>query len=122
VELLTAIPETDPFPSLDEIEKTLLDSVKSKEPYCSLLEGCILSDFEAEECRPAQCPFENKAACTYLESCFDPSVQTEYGIALGLLSEGEKLSEKIWDEKKEETTSASAEGGAKIQGWGVPAS
>lgn len=122
VELLTAIPETDPFPSLDEIEKTLLDSVESKEPYCSLLEDCILSDFEAEECRPSQCPFENKAACTYLESCFDPSVQTEYGIALGLLSEGEKLSEKIWDEKKEKAT---AEGGTKssgVQGWGVPAS
>mmetsp|Transcript_25112 Transcript_25112/g.37324 ORF Transcript_25112/g.37324 Transcript_25112/m.37324 type:complete len:525 (-) Transcript_25112:106-1680(-) len=127
VELLTAIPESDPFPPLEEIEQTLLDAVKSKEPYCSLLESCILSDYEAEECRPAQCPFENSAACTYLESCFDPSVQTEYGIALGLLSEGEKLSEKIWDEKKDDAATAStdADGGVKsagVQGWGVPAS
>ena len=126
VELLTAIPESDPFPSLEEIETTLLDSVKSKEPYCALLESCILSDFEAAVCRPAQCPFENAAACTYLESCFDSSVQTEYGIALELLSEGEKLSEKIWDEKEEhDATTENADGVAKstgVQGWGVPAS
>ena len=125
VELLSAIPESDPFPPLDEIEQTLLDAVKSKEPYCSLLESCILSDYDAEECRPAKCPFENPAACTYIEGCFDPSVQTEYGIALGLLSEGEKLSDKIWDEKKDETTAASTDASAKsagVQGWGVPAS
>ena len=76
--------------------------MKSKEPYCALLESCILSDYEADECRPARCPFENVAACSYLESCFDPSVQTEYGIALGLLAECDKLSEKIWVEKKEQ--------------------
>ena len=124
LQVLNAIPEADPFPSLDEIEKKLLDDVKNKEPYCFLLENCIMTNYEAEECRAEQCPFENKAACTYLQSCFDPSVQTEYGIALGLLSEGEKLSEKNWGEKKE-STSTSGEGGirrADVQGWGVPAS
>ena len=119
IEVLNAIPETEPFPSLDEIEKKLLDDVKSKEPYCSILESCILQDYEAEECRPEQCPFENKAACTYLESCFDPSIQTEYGVALGLLAEGEKLSEKDWDKKKEQASS-SADGG-NVKGWGIPA-
>ncbi|KAL7457070.1 hypothetical protein ACHAWC_009983 [Mediolabrus comicus] len=120
VETLNAIPESEPFPSLDEIEKKLLDDVKSKEPYCSILESCILNDYEAEECRPEKCPFQNKAACTYLESCFDASVQTEYGIALGLLVEGEKLSEKDWSLKKEQASSSAD--GATVKGWGVPAS
>ena len=125
VELLTAIPESEPFPELEEIEQTLVDRVTSKEPYCSLLESCVLSDFADEECRPAQCPFKSEAACAYVDSCFDPSVQTEYGIALGLLTEGEKLSEKVWDEASEEATNASTDGEAKsagVQGWGIPAS
>ena len=43
---LNAIPEADPFPTLDEIEGRLLDDVARREPYCGLIERCVLTDFE----------------------------------------------------------------------------
>jgi len=41
------------------------------------------------------CPFVNDAACIYVTSCFDGPVQDEYGLALGLIVEGETVMEKI---------------------------
>lgn len=94
LEELGAIPESDPFPSMAEIEARLLSDVNEVEPYCGLVESCILGNFEDEGCRPAMCPFRNEAACHYLMSCMDPNVQDEYGVALGLIERGEKLAEK----------------------------
>ena len=123
LEVLSAIPESDPFPSLEEIEKHLLDEVKKQEPYCGLIETCMVSNFEElEECRPEVCPFVNDAACTYLESCLDPTVQDEYGRALGLIKEGEKVMDQDFsvaggtvDDKASDTKSK-----AGVGGWGVP--
>ena len=80
---LAAIPESDPFPTLEEIEARLLDDVRGEEPFCGALEGCIAGDFEDAGCRVAGCPFENGAACRYVESCLDPRIQDEYGVGLG---------------------------------------
>ncbi|KAL9190450.1 hypothetical protein ACHAXT_007661 [Thalassiosira profunda] len=124
---LNAIPESDPFPSLEQIEARLVDDVKKTEPYCALVEGCILSNFEKEECRPDKCPFENEAACRYVGSCLDPRVQDEYGVALGLTTEGEKVLEKDFGGlgsgaagDKKAGAEAADKKKAGVAGWGVP--
>ena len=111
---LNAIPESDPFPTLDEIEGRLLDDVSKREPYCGLIEMCVLTNFEgtgtdgmtaveggpssssSSSCRPPKCPFATEAACAYVDCCLDPNVQDEYGVALGLIEEGERVSDQDW--------------------------
>ncbi len=139
LEILNAIPESDPFPTLDEIEEYLLDNVKSQEPYCGLIESCMATNFEKEEeCRPQKCPFENESACTYVESCLDPDIQNEYGVALGLIEKGETVLNKVWGDSSSGggdggsidnsstasdktsdglTTTASS---SSVGGWGIP--
>lgn len=138
LEILNAIPESDPFPTLDEIEQYLLDDVKSQEPYCGLIESCMATNFEKEEnCRPQQCPFENESACTYVESCLDPNIQNEYGLALGLIHKGETVLDKVWGNDNDgggsidnsgatsrktsdgATTTASSSS-SSVGGWGIP--
>jgi hypothetical protein len=65
------------------IEATILSLLAEKEPYCAILESCIVQDMKDEECRPKQCPFRNEIACRYLTSCNDPSIMVEYAEALG---------------------------------------
>jgi len=143
LDVLGRIPEADPFPSLEEIESTLMDNIKEEEPYCAAVESCALGNFEGPECRPEKCPFENDAACRYVESCFDPLIQAEYGVALGLLKEGERVMDQDWSadggslvtkgsgsgataaaagETAASGGSAATEGSASagVGGWGVP--
>ncbi|KAL3777945.1 hypothetical protein ACHAW5_008348, partial [Stephanodiscus triporus] len=119
---LNAIPESDPFPTLDEIEKRLLDDVKDREGYCGLIEGCVTTNFEDPSCRPLSCPFVNAAACTYVECCLEPNVQDEYGVALGLMKEGERVMDMDWSggiKKRGDGTYGGND--ASVGGWGVPA-
>jgi hypothetical protein len=100
---------------LDEIEGRLLDDVAKHEPYCGLIEMCVLTNFEgtgtdgmtvveggasssssSSSCCPPKCPFANEAACAYVECCLDQNVQEEYGVALGLIEEGGSVSNKDW--------------------------
>ncbi len=107
---------------MDEIEGRLLDDVAKREPYCGLIEMCVLTNFEgtgtdamtaveggassssssssssksSSSCCPPKCPFANEAACAYVECCLDQNVQEEYGVALGLIEEGESVSNKDW--------------------------
>ena len=127
---LAAIPDTDPFPSLQEIETHLLTKVKEDEPYCGIIENCIISNFEDNECRPQMCPFVNDAACTYVTSCFDGPVQDEYGLALGLIVEGETVMEKDFSSSSSSSvadvvigddTARTSDKAAGVGGWGVPA-
>lgn len=62
----------------------LQEAVPESEPYCMIVEECILSDYEKEECRPQQCPFQDPAACRYVSACLSPEIQTEYEAALKL--------------------------------------
>mmetsp|Transcript_17419 Transcript_17419/g.41819 ORF Transcript_17419/g.41819 Transcript_17419/m.41819 type:complete len:545 (-) Transcript_17419:100-1734(-) len=133
---LAAIPESDPFPTLAEIEATLMESVKKEEEYCGIIEPCITSNYEGGECRVQQCPFKNEAACDYVGSCFDPEVQNEYGVALKLIEEGKKVLDMDWsgssggsDVKGPTAATSSAEegiakegGAAGVGGWGIPVS
>lgn len=122
LEELAAIPESDPFPALEEIEATLMESIKKEEPYCGIIEPCITSNYEGGECRVQQCPFNNEAACDYVGSCFDPKVQDEYGVALGLIGEGTKVLDMDWSggsgggSVSSNGNGASASGGADAMG------
>lgn len=62
----------------------LNQSLPESEPYCLLVEDCILSDYAKEECRPAECPFKDPAACRYISACLAPDLQIEYASALNL--------------------------------------
>jgi hypothetical protein len=68
------------------IETTILRLLAEKEPYCGILETCIVEDMKDEGCRPKQCPFRNEVACRYLTSCNDPEIMAEYREALGFQS------------------------------------
>ncbi len=43
---LNAIPEVDPFLTLDKIKGMLLDDVVVHEPYCGQIKGCVLTNFK----------------------------------------------------------------------------
>ena len=62
----------------------LNEVIPESEPYCLLVEDCILSDYAKEECRPKQCPFRDPAACRYVSACLSPEMQSEYATALNL--------------------------------------
>ena len=115
VDELGLIPDDQPFPTMEEIEQHLVGTINATEPYCALIEACILTDYESEDCRPKTCPFKNQAACSYVQNCFRTDIQTEYALALGLISEGEKMStiEPGANDIQTEKTG--------VGGWGIPA-
>jgi hypothetical protein len=121
VEELSLIPDDQPFPTMDEIEQHLVDVINATEPYCALIETCIMTNFESVECRPKTCPFTNNAACSYLQSCFGPDIQNEYALALGLINEGESLSSADLNGLgvKSEATAGQSEN-SSVGGWGIP--
>lgn len=70
--------------TLAELEAELKIMIATAEPFCDSLEACIMGEFAAPECRATACPFQKEAACNYLSSCFDASVQNDYAVAMGL--------------------------------------
>ncbi|KAL3773084.1 hypothetical protein ACHAWO_006956 [Cyclotella atomus] len=121
VEELSLIPDDKPFPTMEEIEQHLVEVINATEPYCALIETCIMTNYENDECRPKTCPFKNDAACSYVQSCFGADIQNEYALALGLINEGETLSSI--DLKGSGVKSESAAGQSEnsgVGGWGIP--
>lgn len=119
VEELGLIPDDAPFPTMDEIEQHLVDVINATEPYCALVEACILSNYESEACRPTNCPFKNEAACNYVQSCFAADIQDEYALALGLISKGERLSTADLTSAGVSEVAGQAET-TSVGGWGIP--
>lgn len=68
----------------DNIEALIMEELSKKEPYCAILDQCIVSDMKDQKCRPKKCPFNNELACRMLNSCEDPSIVKEYADALKL--------------------------------------
>jgi hypothetical protein len=68
--------------AMNNLEQVLLDRIGQDEPYCVLLDQCIVTNFVDPACQPQQCPFRNQAACQYLTSCLNPSLQKEYEQAI----------------------------------------
>lgn len=81
------------FPSIDRITEADLNLfrnelpklVAKQEPYCAVVEDCIVGDFAEEHCRPAACPFVDPAACRYLTCCLTEQVYEEYAVAMDLV-------------------------------------
>jgi hypothetical protein len=72
--------------TMEKLEKDVQDRITVNEPYCVILEQCLANGFQDEECKPQTCPFKKESACRYLNSCLDPSIQSEYSKALGFTS------------------------------------
>lgn len=68
----------------EKVDKLIMDELSKREPYCAILDGCIVNHMADEACRPKTCPFTNDAACRLLTSCKDPSVMKEYAEAMKL--------------------------------------
>lgn len=77
------------FPSMTVIEALLKERISSREPYCGIMDDCFTENFVSDKCRPAKCPFQD-AGCRYVSACLDPTIQREYAVALGLITEDEK--------------------------------
>jgi hypothetical protein len=72
--------ETFTMESLEEMAK---EGIDAKEPYCKVLESCLSTGLEGEECKPKQCPFQD-SGCRLLGACLDPVLSAEYYEALNL--------------------------------------
>jgi thiol-disulfide isomerase/thioredoxin len=55
-----------------------------KEPYCGVVEDCIVKDYAPAECRPEQCPFHDPVGCRYMTACLAKNLKEDYAAALGL--------------------------------------
>jgi len=95
--------------------KYLNEASITSEPYCMIVEECILSDYVKEGCRPAQCPFQDPAACRYISACLAPELQAEYAKALNLSAE--QITSTM--DTTEKPDSSSSESSKKKGGWGM---
>lgn len=76
----------------ENMEALIMEELKKKEPYCGILDECIVNNMKDAKCRPKTCPFNNERACQMLNSCQDPGIVKEYAEALNL--DIEKLAKK----------------------------
>ena len=67
-----------------DAEKLVAEKVMEKEPYCGIIDNCIVGNFKDESCRPKTCPFNNELACRVLSSCKEEVTVKEYADALKL--------------------------------------
>jgi hypothetical protein len=77
--------------TMEKLELDAKDRMRTSrtanEPYCVILEQCLLvNGLQDEECKPQACPFKNESACRYLNSCLNPSIQSIISEALGFTS------------------------------------
>eukprot|EP00536_Pseudo-nitzschia_multiseries_P015146 jgi/Psemu1/217007/e_gw1.828.19.1 len=68
----------------EDIENLIMAEITKTEPYCAILDDCIVNNMADEKCRPKSCPFKNEGACRMLTSCKDPSIVKEYAEVLKL--------------------------------------
>lgn len=69
--------------TMEVLQKDVQDMINKKEPFCGVLENCLATGMQGDECCPKQCPFQSEVACQYVASCLDPSIQNEYSEAMG---------------------------------------
>ena len=59
-------------------------NIAQQEPFCSIVEDCVVTNFVGATCRPPSCPFEDSTACRYLTACLTDELQLEYAVAMKL--------------------------------------
>jgi thiol-disulfide isomerase/thioredoxin len=65
--------------TLTDIEKAMIHERDKIEPFCTILDECVPTNFNPpEKCQPAKCPFHNELACRYVSTCFDPQIYDTY--------------------------------------------
>lgn len=112
------------------LENGILSRLQQSEPYCSILDSCLASNFLQENntqddntsndknnknnnknhtmtCRPTTCPFVNPAACHYVTSCLNNDLQQEYATALGLIMPKEGIQSLIGSVSSSSSSSSS---------------
>jgi hypothetical protein len=90
---------------MDDLQEKMMALIEKAEPYCVVLDDCVVNGMQDEKCRPDKCPFQNPQACSYLTACLEPDIQQEYAEAMGLNLE------------EEATPTEESESGEK-KGWG----
>lgn len=80
--LASNLSEDELLVASENIEKLILEALDKEEPYCVLLDDCIVGEMKDEACRPKTCPFTNDLACRLLTACKDPTIVEEYAEAL----------------------------------------
>jgi hypothetical protein len=101
--------------NISKVEAQLDTMINDAEPFCAVLETCVLESSTSEECHPASCPFKDKSACRYLTSCLSESIQEDYATALGVvLPSADSIVEA--ERKEKESSSASSK---KKSMWGM---
>uniref|UniRef100_A0A7S1B2Q3 Thioredoxin domain-containing protein n=1 Tax=Corethron hystrix TaxID=216773 RepID=A0A7S1B2Q3_9STRA len=56
--------------------------LKTVEPFCLLIDGCVNDAFAKEECRPARCPLVQDVGCRYINACLEKAIVGEFRKAL----------------------------------------
>lgn len=98
----------------------LTEALPESEPYCLIIEDCILGDMDKEECRPKTCPFKDPAACRYSSACLSPDIQAEYAKVLNISLIESALSAGSSSETSTDASTQSDEAkGKKKKGWGL---
>lgn len=62
----------------------VMDAVHGREPFCALVEKCVIEDYMPPECRPLSCPFHDRMACRYVTACLTETMQQAYADALNV--------------------------------------
>jgi hypothetical protein len=127
-EFLAAHPDVMADKDNEDLISQLTDRLQEQEPYCMLVDACIINGFVHAKCRPATCPFADPTACRFLTSCFYESMQQQYAKALGIslpnataatsASAGNAASDALGDNKDETSHTAA---GKKKSAWGFGA-
>ena len=63
---------------VENMEQFMSELYEKEEPYCSIIENCLTSDFKLEGCVVDSCPFVNSMGCRYVSTCLDPELKEEY--------------------------------------------
>jgi hypothetical protein len=104
----------------------LSDRLQEQEPFCMMVDACIVNGFAHAKCRPSSCPFGDPTACRFLTSCFYESMQQQYAAALGVSLPNATLAgaasppgtESSGAERMDEPSGQATSQGKKKSGWG----
>lgn len=99
--------------TLTNIQVEMMRRLRAEEPYCGVLEECIISEFSASpDCRPAGCPFQDTIACRYVTTCLSENMQNDYAKAMG-------IDDYIVNKRKEKEETKAGQAAAKPAGEGA---